>query len=546
MQPVQTRSGFLQKQIPTLAGVVVLVIALVAGLFMFSEGTGVFAPRATPQTTPKQVKITNVADKAFTISFYTDEATAGFVKYGTTEGELTTQASDDRDQLSGTVNKYTLHHITLKGLKPNTQYYFTLGTGSGTVYDNNGSPFSVKTTTEVSGPPPVAKTVYGTVTNASGTPADGSIVYVAIDGLNEMSALVKPSGSWAISLANARNKADGSYANLKDEDELNVFVQGVQLAQTTQTLVTFKNAQPVADLALGAGGAPKLADAPAANTTADQEASTTSSQSAEKNASASGEVTDATDEATSSSSTANLGTIEPAGQGGNEEGAVVTPTPTTAQVNPSPTPKPTTAATGAATSTASAVLNLSEINTQPVVTNETPKIVGQAPPRTQVKIEVHSDTEITQTVTTTDGGEFELDLSAYQNLEPGEHTVTISYIDPQTGQEVVHERTFIVEDKSKLALAGTGGSAPPFGSGNPFPVTSVTPTPTLAPTTDPDATDSGEVDTSSRSAVVSTTSGTYKSGSVGVTFALVGTGLFFILTGLWSWWLAGKVREEHA
>ena len=44
-------------------GLGVLVVALIGGLVMFGTGTGVFAPRATPQTTPKQVKITNVADQ---------------------------------------------------------------------------------------------------------------------------------------------------------------------------------------------------------------------------------------------------------------------------------------------------------------------------------------------------------------------------------------------------------------------------------------------------------------------------------------------------
>ncbi len=562
MQPVQTKSSFLQKQIPTLVGVVVLVGAMIAGLFMFSEGTGVFAPRATPQTTPKQVKITNVADKAFTISFYTDEATAGFVKYGTTDKELSLQASDDRDQLSGSVGKYTLHHITLKGLKPNSQYFFTLGTGSGTVYDNNGSPFNIKTTTEVSGPPPVSKTVYGSVNNAGGTPADGSVVYLAIEGHNEMSALVKPSGSWAISLSNARTKAEGTYASLKDEDILNVFVQGIQLAQTTQTTVALKNAQPVADLALGAGGSSVAETVPTPETTVEPIASSSSlsASSLQGSATGSGELSNEQDVSTESTGSSQVAADLAAGLGGTENGSVPTqtpteiPTPTVAVISSEgleststePTPVPTSArSTQTAVSSASAVLNLSEIAVgQTVVTGESPKIVGQAPPRTQIKIEVHSDTEIIQTVTTTDGGTFELDLSQYQNLDPGEHTVTITYTDPQTGNEVSKVQTFIVEDKSLLALAaGQGGNTPPFGSGNPYPIT--TPTPTTSSGTIDSATDSAGTgtDTSTRSAVVSTTSGTYNSGSVGLTFALVGGGLFFILTGLWSGWLAGKVRE---
>jgi hypothetical protein len=155
--------SFWQKQMPTMFGLGVLVIALVAGLVMFGTGTGVFSPRATPQTTPKQVKITNVGDKSFTVSFYTDEATTGFVKYGAKETDLKSQSSDDRDQLAGAVGEYTLHHITVKGLKPSSSYFFTLGTGSGSIFDNNGAPFNVKTVADPGTPPPAAKTVYGSV-----------------------------------------------------------------------------------------------------------------------------------------------------------------------------------------------------------------------------------------------------------------------------------------------------------------------------------------------------------------------------------------------
>lgn len=555
MQPVQTRSGFLQKQIPTLVGVVVLVVAMIAGLFMFSEGTGVFAPRATPQTTPKQVKITNIADKAFTISFYTDEATAGFVKYGTTDSELSSQASDDRDQLSGTVGKYTLHHVTLKGLKPNTQYYFTLGTGSGVVYDNNGSPFTVKTTAEVSGPPPVANTIYGTVTNAGGTAAEGSVVYLAIDGVNELSALVKSSGSWAIPLANARMKTDGAYTNLKDDAVLNIFVQGAQLTQTTQTVVALKDAQPVADLALGSAGK-QVAELPGAMANQAGSASQTDLADQEQASAATGSSStqqeDKVEEVLSSEPTVgqevggrNESATESSGTSQTEsQSANVSASSSAAEAVVSPTQASQTAQSQSlpANSTASAVLNLSEVGVGgTAVTTQAPKITGQAPPRTQVKIEVHSDTQITETITTTDGGNFELDLAQYQNLEPGEHTVTITYTDPQTGQEVSQTRTFIVEDTRMIAL-GQGGNTPPYGSGNPYPVTTPTPTPTAEPTLEA----SNSTDTSTRSAVVSTTSGTYNSGSVGVTFALIGGGLFFILTGVWSWWLAGLVRENEA
>src|SRR5690606_8185562 len=145
--------------------------SLVAGVLLFGNGTGVFAPRATPQTTPKNPKVTNITDRSFTVSFYTDEPTAGFARYGTEETSLRSQASDDRDQLSGTTGEYQLHHVTVRGLTPSTTYYYVLGTGSVARFDNNGAPFTIRTAAAPAGSPFVNKTIYGTVATAQGAPA---------------------------------------------------------------------------------------------------------------------------------------------------------------------------------------------------------------------------------------------------------------------------------------------------------------------------------------------------------------------------------------
>ena len=119
------KSAFAQRQIPTLFGLGVLIAALVGGIALIGTGGGVFAPRATAQTSPKNLKMTNIKDTSFTVSFITDDSTSAFVKYGKSATDLTTQASDDRDQLSGTVGQYTTHYITLRDLDADTAYYFT-------------------------------------------------------------------------------------------------------------------------------------------------------------------------------------------------------------------------------------------------------------------------------------------------------------------------------------------------------------------------------------------------------------------------------------
>ena len=469
------KSPISKKQIPTILGLLVLVVSLIAGLLLFSDGTGVFAPRATPETTPKNVKVTNLTDKSFTVSFYTDEATSGFVKFGIEDGSLKSQASDDRDQLSGTIGDYRLHHVTVRGLNPNTTYFYTLGTASVSRFDNNGAPFTVRTLPAPSGTPPVSKTIYGTVVNEAGSAAEGSIVYVLSEGVGEMSSLVKSSGSWAIALANARQSDGSGFANLNDDTELSVIVQGVEPTKSSIFSTTVADAQPVPELTLGQ--TPEARPVDQQNSASNQQIDL-------------GDLDDIVDQA-----------------GGDVDDLVE-----------------------------EEVLDLSSLSPgeEPTVESPSPVIRGKAAPGVTVTIEVNSETQIVQTLVADENGDFELDLAAIGGqLEPGQHTVSYSYNDPDTGQEVTKTQTFTVAGSAGLLAQGNTGDDS-FGSGNPVPLT---PTPTPTPTASPTA----EVTT--KSAVVSTDSGTYQAGTVENTIALVIGGLFFMFAGAWSWWLAKEAKQ---
>jgi len=498
-----------KRQIPTLLGLGILIISLVAGLMMFGEGTGVFAPRATPQTTPKNVKVTNLTDKSFTIVFYTDESTNGFVKFGTDEKSLKSQATDDRDQLSGAVGNYRLHHVTVRGLTPNTSYKYVLGTASNSNFDNEGVPFTIKTLPATTSAPPTNKTIYGTVSTTAGGPAEGSLVFVSADGVGEMSALVKSSASWALALSNAR-KLDGTgYAELADTANIKLTVQGVEPTQVSSFSLPIASAQPVPDVTLGQ--VPQL----------------TASETLSEVAAGAEEAVLNTDD-----TVLNL----PANTGGLES-----LTELIDFVDEAETTEVTKSGNTASTEqildvVAEEVLDLTKTaaTDKPVMVSQ-PIIKGKAAPNVQVSIEVHSETEIMKTVTADSAGDFVLNIIELQKiLEPGDHTVTYSYTDPGTGQLVTKTQSFIVQATDTFAE-----NTSPFGSGNPFPIE----TPTAAPTTVPVA--SATTEPATRSAIVSTDSGAYKSGTVGNTIALLVGGLFLMFTGLWSWWLAQEVEAAE-
>jgi hypothetical protein len=532
MQTNPAKKTLLQKQFPTIIGLVVLVVALIAGIFFLGDGPGVFAPRATPQTTPKKIKVTNVTDSGFTISFITDEATAAFIKYGETADQLSSQTSDDRDQLAGTVGQYQTHHITIRGLKPGTPYFYTLGTGTRASFDDNGKPFQI-TTAKRAGAPSAAKTAYGSVVTAAGGPADGALVYVVIQGVGEMSSLVKSSGSYAIALSNARTADGSSYAEVKDTDTMAVLVQGPGENQTSAFNVTVADSQPITTVTLGS--TPDVtATAPVTSTTSTSEASDSAALASDEQE---------TETATASSTTADSTT------GGTDTLNLIGSTRTG-------TSSSSASLTGASSSTNSAqiaqTVNLESTEEQ-VVTDTTPIITGKAAPSVKVTIEVHSETQIQQELIADGNGNFVLDIEKLKTqLEPGEHTATYSYTDPSTGELVTKTVTFTVEaptttaasnrssTSTQLALASTSPSPSPsatptlrpFGSGNPVPVSTSS------------ATTSSTTKTATRSSLPATNSAVPVSGSVGTTLALLIGGFFFITAGIWSYVAAKEYGQS--
>lgn len=527
------RNRVLQKRIPTIVGLLILVGSLAVGAFFFKDGLGVFAPRATPETTPKQTRITNITDSGFTVSFITDEMTPAYVKYGSSANELDSQSSDDRDQLSGTINGYNTHHITVRGLDQDTTYYYTLGTGSGVSFDNNGEPFSV-TTAKKSGVPSAAKTIYGTILNESSAPAEDVIVYVTLEGAGDMSSLVRKSGSWAVPLSNARTKDKSGYAALTDEDQVSIRAQGKNANSTAQAVVLISGAQPVATMTLGQGSTAAVADT----------SETTQTQPAQP--------------ANESTQTNQPPQTSPPSQTPEPPQDPIKPVEESKSNNPG--------ALGGlldkkveSQSLNPQVVNVNGPNDQVIETSK-PVISGTAAPNITIKIEVHSDTQIVQQIVTNADGTYSLDLKSLgQDLEPGEHTVTVSYTDPNTNKLVTETITFTVSSaNTQLAQANTGTNVP-FGTGNPFPGGSSSPypsasasaSPTASASASPNATGSASpspaTGSGSKGGVQPATGSTLpESGSVGTTMALVFGGLFFIISGVWSFWIAHELRDEEA
>lgn len=226
-----------------------MIFGIVAGVFLIKNTSNWFF-RAGPGEVPKQVKITNITETGFAVSWITDSQTSGLIKYGLSNSDISFSAADDRDQLSGKTGNFFAHHVSLKNLKAATVYYFKIMSGEND-FDNNSQPYQVTTAPAISVPLPPNDITYGTIVGQDGSPAEGTIVYLVLANANTLSALTKSSGSWVIPLSIARSSDLSSYVSYdRDASVEEIFVQGANLGTAT-AVATTKYDSPLPNIALG-------------------------------------------------------------------------------------------------------------------------------------------------------------------------------------------------------------------------------------------------------------------------------------------------------
>jgi len=453
------KKTLLKRQIPTIVGLLVLFIGAGAGVILVGSGTD-FLPRAGPEATPKNLEITNVTDQSFTVSWVTDEATVGFVRYGES-ASVSTTATDERDQLSGDTGSFRVHHVTVRGLSESTKYYFKVGSGTGsTLFDDKGKPYELTTGPSLS-LPEESTSLFGKVMTTAQTPAEGSIVYIQVEDAAPLSTMVKSSGSWALSLATLRSKDLKSYFQSSSSDSVTFKILGTDGSITTG----------LADLNTGESAVPTITLGTSFDFRSQQPAAAKPAQTATP--------------ATQTNVKSEIELLNPSYDG--------------EQIN-----------------------------------STRPEIQGSAPPNTLLEITVESPETYEDTFTTDSLGGFS--WSPPEDLEPGEHTVTISWLDT-SGVRQFFQRQFVVlaQGESAIpALTATPSATPatptPRPSATPLAVTSPTPSPTASPTPVPSA--SPTPTPTARATQVSTESSVPVAGSMTQTLWLLVFGSLFIGSGV--------------
>lgn len=226
-----------EGKIPTILGLVIITVSLVATVFLFKNIQG-FLSRAAPDLIPAGVKITNLSSVGFTVSWMTETKTSGSVAFGEEKAEKT--AFDDRDQTSSETGEFQTHSVSIRYLKPETKYLFTIISG-GKSFDNNGETYQVSTLAQTQGLDSSAQPAYGSVLKNDGAPAVDALVYLNLANGFSYSSLVKATGNWLITFT-------GNAPSVPDE-KIDLLV--ADPGGTSRVITTADKLSPVPPITLG-------------------------------------------------------------------------------------------------------------------------------------------------------------------------------------------------------------------------------------------------------------------------------------------------------
>lgn len=232
--------SFWDKRIPTLLGLFLIVIGVAATTFLVKQGYVPFL-KAAPGDNPQNLRITNITDSSFTVTYITEASVIGSISYGkdSPNGQV---VLDDRDQPTGVPTSHTVHSITVRGLQPQTSYQFSIASGANT-YLNNDLPFTATTGEKIAQDPSQEEPLSGKIVSNADTLPE-MLAYVTTKNGQTLSTLVKPTGIYIIPLNTMRTANLASYLSFDDTTTLQILVVSQNEQSRVNLLATKRNPVP--------------------------------------------------------------------------------------------------------------------------------------------------------------------------------------------------------------------------------------------------------------------------------------------------------------
>lgn len=188
-------------------------------------------------------EIVNMSPYEAGVFWLSNEKEKGWVVYGTKETLLRSKVYDERDT-SEKQGGYLLHNVALKGLQPDTVYYYKIITERGVVLENVKKPFSFKTPKKETGLTTSKEPLYGKISLPKGTPAQDAFVFLYYDDIYPLLTRTKSSGEWLLPLQTLIDKSTGKYISLGKDHRIRLEVMNEDLL-FSKVETTIRRASPV-------------------------------------------------------------------------------------------------------------------------------------------------------------------------------------------------------------------------------------------------------------------------------------------------------------
>ena len=231
------KNQLLNKRIPTILGVGLVVLGIVLTTIIVRVQTS-FESNASNSEEPQNVKITNLSDNSFSITYQTDTATTGSVSYGNSKqlGNTQLEALDPKN----------IHSVTVEKLSPLTKYYLVIISGQNT-FLNNSSPFEISTGPSISSPSAL-ETLKGKVVLPDGKVPSEAIVYLSAYNSQLLSTTVAKNGEFNFSLNTFRTNDLSSYFEFNEDTTLKLEALSNSLKSTVSFSLNQTNSIPTITL----------------------------------------------------------------------------------------------------------------------------------------------------------------------------------------------------------------------------------------------------------------------------------------------------------
>lgn len=237
------KKSFWYRRIPTLLGLLIISIAIGITTFIVGKPT-FFTGNASPSAVPSQIRISNISDSQFTVSYVTDSPILGTLNFGK-DPRLGKVITDAKDQ--GSVKPHQIHSFTVKNLLPSTKYFFSIISGQDT-YLNNGAPYEVTTGPSVESIKG-AGFIVGKVVSLNGQAPKEGVVFATTEGAQTLSGDLRPDGLYTITLEGLRKADLSDNLSLNNDSLIRLLV--VTDSGTSNVTILAKNVNSVPTVVVG-------------------------------------------------------------------------------------------------------------------------------------------------------------------------------------------------------------------------------------------------------------------------------------------------------